>query len=63
MVGDAKPTLRNCVGRIPYILASASMSRRVFSLNDVGEGLLHDQAHGVQMWCVLQVLTGKLYET
>jgi hypothetical protein len=35
----------------------------MFSLNDVGEGELHDQAHGVQMWCVLQVLTGKLFET
>jgi hypothetical protein len=34
-----------------------------FSLNDVGDGLLHDQAHGVQMWCIMQVLTGKLYET
>ncbi len=35
----------------------------MFSLNDVGEGELHDAAHGVQMWCVLQVLVGKLYET
>jgi hypothetical protein len=35
----------------------------MFSLNDVGEGQLHDQAQGVQMWCVLQVLTGKLFET
>ncbi len=35
----------------------------MFSLNDVGDGLLHNQAHGVQMWCVMQVLTGKLYET
>ncbi len=35
----------------------------MFSLNDVGEGELHDAAQGVQMWCVLQVLIGKLYET
>lgn len=35
----------------------------MFSLNDVGEGELHNAAQGVQMWCVLQVLVGKLYET
>jgi hypothetical protein len=35
----------------------------MFSLNDVGDGDLHDHAQGVQMWCVLQVLTGKLFET
>lgn len=35
----------------------------LFSLNDVGDGELHDHAHGVQMWCVMQVLTGKLFET
>jgi hypothetical protein len=35
----------------------------MFSLNDVGDGDLHNHAQGVQMWCVLQVLTGKLFET
>jgi hypothetical protein len=35
----------------------------MFSLNDVGEGELHDHAHGVQMWTVMQLLTGKLFET
>jgi hypothetical protein len=35
----------------------------MFSLNDVGEGELHNDAQGVQMWCILQVLTGKLFET
>ncbi len=35
----------------------------MFSLNDVGEGELHNKAQGVQMWCVLQILTGKLFET
>jgi hypothetical protein len=35
----------------------------MFSLNDVGEGELHNDAHGVQMWCLLQVLIGKLFET
>lgn len=35
----------------------------MFSLNDVGEGELHDAAHGVQMWCIMQVLAGKLIET
>lgn len=35
----------------------------LFSLNDVGDGELHDHAHGVQMWTVMQLLTGKLFET
>src|SRR5689334_7187790 len=35
----------------------------LFSLNGVGEGDLHDAAHGVQMWCIMQLLTGKLFET
>src|ERR1700754_1265502 len=35
----------------------------MFSLNDVGEGELHDDVHGVQMWTVMQLLTGKLFET
>jgi hypothetical protein len=35
----------------------------LFSLNDVGEGDLHDHAQGVQMWCLMQLLTGKLFET
>lgn len=35
----------------------------MFSLNDVGEGELHDHAHGVQMWTAMQMLTGKLFET
>jgi hypothetical protein len=40
------------------------MNRLMFlSLNDVGDGDLHDHAQGVQMWCVMQVLTGKLFET
>ena len=34
-----------------------------FSLNDVGEGELHNHAQGVQMWTVMQLLTGKLCET
>jgi hypothetical protein len=35
----------------------------MFSLNDVGDGELHDHAHGVQMWTVMQLLTSKLFET
>jgi hypothetical protein len=35
----------------------------MFSLNDVGQGELHDAAHGVQMWCIMQLLVGTLYET
>lgn len=35
----------------------------MFSLNDVGEGELHDHAHSVQMWCIMQLLAGKVFET
>ncbi|WP_149903274.1 hypothetical protein [Mesorhizobium sp. SARCC-RB16n] len=35
----------------------------MFSLNDVGDGELHDDAHGVQMWTIMQLLSGKLFET
>lgn len=34
----------------------------LFSLNDTGEGELHDSAHSIQMWCLLQVLSSKLFE-
>ncbi|UNC14820.1 hypothetical protein FE249_11575 [Acidiphilium multivorum] len=34
----------------------------MFSCNAVGVGELHDHAQGVQMWCIMQVLTGKLFE-
>jgi hypothetical protein len=35
----------------------------LFSMNSTGDGELHDAAHSVQMWCLLQVLVGKLFET
>ena len=35
----------------------------LFSQNPVSEGELHDQAKSSQMWCVLQLLAGNLYET
>jgi len=35
----------------------------LFSMTDVADGALHDSAKSVQMWCVLQLLTGKLFET
>jgi hypothetical protein len=35
----------------------------MFSLQDVGEGELHDAAHNVQLWCIVQILIGKLFET
>jgi hypothetical protein len=34
-----------------------------FGTNPVGDGELADSAGSVQMWCLLQVLAGKLYET
>jgi hypothetical protein len=35
----------------------------MFSMNNTGEGELHDSAQSVQMWCLLQVLAAKIYET
>lgn len=35
----------------------------MFVLNDTGAGELHDSANSVQMWCMLQILAGKLFET
>ncbi len=35
----------------------------VFSQNPVTEGELHDHAQLSQQWCLLQLLTGKVYET
>jgi hypothetical protein len=35
----------------------------MFVLNDTGDGDLHDSAQSVQMWCVLQILAAKLFET
>jgi hypothetical protein len=35
----------------------------LFSMNDTGDGELHDSAKSVQMWCILQVLAAKLFET
>jgi hypothetical protein len=35
----------------------------MFSMNKTGDGELHDSAQPVQMWCLLQLLAGKLVET
>ena len=35
----------------------------MFSMNNTGVGELHDSAQSVQMWCLLQVLAAKIYET
>jgi hypothetical protein len=35
----------------------------MFSINFSEEGELHDSAQSVHMWCLLQVLVGKLFET
>ena len=35
----------------------------IFSMNDTGDGPLHDAGQAIQMWCLLQVLAGKLFET
>jgi hypothetical protein len=35
----------------------------MFTMHDTADGELHDSAQSVQMWCVLQLLSAKLYET
>jgi len=35
----------------------------MFAMNDTGDVEPHNSAQTVQMWCVLQLLAGKLYET
>lgn len=35
----------------------------MFSMNDTSDGDLHDSAQAVQMWCMLQLLAAKLFET
>jgi hypothetical protein len=35
----------------------------MFSMNKTADGELHDSTQSVQMWCLLQVLAGKLVET
>src|SRR5258707_14072794 len=35
----------------------------MFTMNDTGDGELHDSARSVQMWFMLQLLAAKLFET
>ena len=35
----------------------------MFAMNDTGDGEPHNSAQSVQMWCVLQLLAAKLFET
>ena len=35
----------------------------LFTQNSTSDGELHDQAQSIQMWCALQILAGKLFET
>jgi hypothetical protein len=35
----------------------------MFTMNDTGDGELHDSARSVQMWFTLQLLSAKLFET
>jgi hypothetical protein len=35
----------------------------MFTMNDFGDGELHNSAQSVQMWCMLQLLAAKLFET
>jgi hypothetical protein len=35
----------------------------IFSMNNTGQGELHDSSQTVQMWMILQILVGKIFET
>jgi hypothetical protein len=35
----------------------------MFAMNGTGDGELHNSAQSVQMWCLLQILAAKLFET
>ncbi len=35
----------------------------LFSMNDTAKGALYDQGKDAQMWCLMQLLAGKLFET
>src|SRR5712671_5219921 len=35
----------------------------MFSMNEIDSGELADSAYSLQMWCLLQLLAGKLFET
>jgi len=35
----------------------------MFTMNDKGDGEVHNSAQSVQMWCMLQLLAAKLFET
>jgi hypothetical protein len=35
----------------------------MFTMNNTGDGELHNSAQSVQMWCILQLLAAKLFET
>jgi hypothetical protein len=35
----------------------------MFTMNDTGDGELHNSPQSVQMWCMLQLLAAKLFET
>ena len=35
----------------------------LFTQNATADGELHDHAQSIQMWCTLQILAGKLFET
>jgi hypothetical protein len=35
----------------------------MFTMNETGDGELHNSAQSVQMWCMMQLLAAKLFET
>ena len=63
--GKTGNRLRNQLVRCMHTHNELTALNRIlmFSMNKTGDGELHDSAQSVQMWCFLQVLTGKLVET
>lgn len=64
-LSSADARLHNQLAGIMHAHNELTILNRIlmFSMNATGEGELHDSAQSVQMWCILQLLVGKLFET
>ena len=62
---DTKARTRNQLVGCMHAHNELAVLNRIllFSMNDTGDGDLHDAAQSVQLWCMLQVLAAKLFET
>jgi len=65
LIKKASNRLRNQVVGCMHAHNELTILNRLlmFSMNDTGDGELHNSAQSVQMWCLLQILSAKLFET